>query len=44
MVTKEPDVEYTEVVHPRPVDPARGKRSTITQSIIYMYCFSDTKL
>ncbi|XP_036965626.1 platelet endothelial cell adhesion molecule isoform X2 [Acanthopagrus latus] len=24
MVTKEPDVEYTEVVHPRPVDPARG--------------------
>ncbi|XP_036965634.1 platelet endothelial cell adhesion molecule isoform X3 [Acanthopagrus latus] len=23
MVTKEPDVEYTEVVHPRPVDPAR---------------------
>ncbi|XP_031140441.1 platelet endothelial cell adhesion molecule isoform X2 [Sander lucioperca] len=24
MVSKEPDVEYTEVVHPRPVDPARG--------------------
>ncbi|XP_078121671.1 platelet endothelial cell adhesion molecule isoform X3 [Sander vitreus] len=23
MVSKEPDVEYTEVVHPRPVDPAR---------------------
>ena len=23
-VTGEPDVEYTEVVHPRPVDPARG--------------------
>lgn len=45
MVTKEPDVEYTEVVHPRPVDPARGKNSTITQTIIiYMHCFSDTKL
>lgn len=25
MVSKEPDVEYTEVVHPRPVDPARGE-------------------
>ncbi|KAM9363447.1 platelet endothelial cell adhesion molecule isoform 4-T4 [Symphorus nematophorus] len=24
MVSNEPDVEYTEVVHPRPVDPARG--------------------
>ncbi|XP_032392751.1 platelet endothelial cell adhesion molecule isoform X6 [Etheostoma spectabile] len=24
VVSNEPDVEYTEVVHPRPVDPARG--------------------
>ncbi|XP_033947789.1 platelet endothelial cell adhesion molecule isoform X4 [Pseudochaenichthys georgianus] len=24
MVSNEPDVEYTEVVHPRPLDPARG--------------------
>lgn len=25
VVSNEPDVEYTEVVHPQPVDPARGK-------------------
>lgn len=31
--TNEPDVEYTEVVHPRPVDPTMGKHSTNTQTI-----------
>lgn len=25
VVNSEPDVEYTEVVHPQPVDPNRGK-------------------
>ncbi len=31
VVSSEPDVEYTEVVHPRPVDPARGRRATHTE-------------
>lgn len=26
VASNEPDVEYTEVVHPRPVDPERGER------------------
>lgn len=25
VISNEPDVEYTEVVHPRAVDPARGR-------------------
>lgn len=32
MGSNEPDVEYTEVVHPRPVDPARGKHITHTHT------------
>lgn len=34
VVNSEPDVEYTEVVHPQPVDPNRGKNTHMYSNFI----------
>uniref|UniRef100_A0A3Q3ITJ0 Ig-like domain-containing protein n=1 Tax=Monopterus albus TaxID=43700 RepID=A0A3Q3ITJ0_MONAL len=37
VVSSEPDVEYTEVVHPQPVDPARGEH---THNLVLLLFFT----
>lgn len=47
MVSNELDVEYTEVVHPQPADPARGKQfahNTRQRSLLVYLLFAPLQL